>query len=245
MGYWIMLSNDIVKIKYSNEGYLPNFPPHLISDEEMCEAFIQCETFEYFRQTYKLVNIDLLEDYYRLIRALRYHICRFVSKIEGWHVDELPEWVYSYMLGEVINNNSDQRDKHYLLTGIGMDNIDDEITSDIQKRCLEVSKHHVDSLTKDKKFFRLSDLEETYKDDKDKLEKILIDLKRWHIDFSVEFKLNSDEGEDGVNYRDGVDTEGVTDEERAANRYIHIRPPSMFGEPHIIKYIRKQYSLYV
>lgn len=36
-----MMVHDIIKIKYVREGYLPNYPPHLISDEEMCIAFLQ------------------------------------------------------------------------------------------------------------------------------------------------------------------------------------------------------------
>lgn len=32
--------HDVIKIKYAREGYLPNYPYHLISDEEMCEAFL-------------------------------------------------------------------------------------------------------------------------------------------------------------------------------------------------------------
>ena len=35
-----MFIHDIIKIKYNREGYLPDFPYHLISDEEMCDAFI-------------------------------------------------------------------------------------------------------------------------------------------------------------------------------------------------------------
>lgn len=32
--------HDVIKIKYAREGYLPDLPYHLISDEEMCDAFI-------------------------------------------------------------------------------------------------------------------------------------------------------------------------------------------------------------
>lgn len=33
--------HDVIKIKLSREGYLPNYPYHLISDEEMCDAVIK------------------------------------------------------------------------------------------------------------------------------------------------------------------------------------------------------------
>lgn len=32
--------HDIIKIKYVREGWLPNWPYHLISDQEMCDAFL-------------------------------------------------------------------------------------------------------------------------------------------------------------------------------------------------------------
>ena len=39
-----MMIHDVIKIKLSREGYLPDYPPHLISDEEMCRAFIRHAT---------------------------------------------------------------------------------------------------------------------------------------------------------------------------------------------------------
>ena len=38
-----MMIHDIIKINLSRGGYLPDYPPHLISDEEMCHAFISHE----------------------------------------------------------------------------------------------------------------------------------------------------------------------------------------------------------
>ncbi len=35
-----MLTHDIIKIQYSREGYLPDYPYHMISDREMFNAFI-------------------------------------------------------------------------------------------------------------------------------------------------------------------------------------------------------------
>lgn len=32
--------HDIIKIKYVREGWLPNWPYHLISEQEMCDAFL-------------------------------------------------------------------------------------------------------------------------------------------------------------------------------------------------------------
>lgn len=33
--------HDVIKIRYTREGYMPNWPYHLLSDEEMCDAFIK------------------------------------------------------------------------------------------------------------------------------------------------------------------------------------------------------------
>lgn len=44
------LVHDLIKIKYVREGYLPNYPYHLISDSEMCDAFINNE-LNYLIQT--------------------------------------------------------------------------------------------------------------------------------------------------------------------------------------------------
>lgn len=33
--------HDVIKIQYTRQGYLPDYPYHMISDEEMCDAFIR------------------------------------------------------------------------------------------------------------------------------------------------------------------------------------------------------------
>ncbi len=33
--------HDVIKIQYTQDGYLPDWPYHLIADEEMCDAFIK------------------------------------------------------------------------------------------------------------------------------------------------------------------------------------------------------------
>lgn len=34
-------THDTIKIKFIHEGYLPDYPYHMISDDEMCDAFIR------------------------------------------------------------------------------------------------------------------------------------------------------------------------------------------------------------
>lgn len=50
--------HDVIKIQYVQAGYLPDYPYHLIADEEMCDAFVRLPesvqeyiTPDYFGQT--------------------------------------------------------------------------------------------------------------------------------------------------------------------------------------------------
>lgn len=208
-----MLAIDNIKIKYSQEGFLPNYPPHLISDEEMCEAFLpnlnsDSKAFSYFKHTYKLTNDNLADEYECLMNALRFHIARFLSSVESFKVD-LPDWVYSYMLGQVVNRFSDVEDRHYFLVGINRDNMDDILTPESQLACYRISERYVNKLDKYTRFF---DVNLELKDYSDKDKQIILDeFETW-----------------GVNYLDPKDK----------NPKIYIRPPSMFGEQNIIKIIR-------
>ena len=198
-----MLSKDNIKIKYSEEGYLPNFPPHLISDEEMCQAFLTNE-FSYFYDNYPLLTDTLSDSYQELLNAIRYHIVRLVSKVEGFQRD-LPNWVYSYMLGQVINDNSDQQDRHYFLVGINRDNIEDIMTPEAQVQCYEFSSKWVNKLDKSVKVENINKVFSSLpKESQDIASK---ELEKWEVEFS-------------------------------GSGEIVTRPPTMFGEPHVIKLIR-------
>lgn len=200
-----MLAVDNIKIKYSQEGYLPNYPPHLISNTEMCKAFIDDSLeFQYFYDNYPLLASDLTEGYNTLVNAIKYHFCRFVTEVEKFYKD-MPDWVYSYMLNEVVSNSSLQEDRHYFLVGIGTDNIDDIMTPESQIQCYQFSQSYVNKLDKnmriESKPAMLEGLNET------ETETVLNELESWGIQFDEEDKI-------------------VT------------RPPTMFGEPHVIKLIR-------
>lgn len=159
-----MFITDIIKIKYSDEGYLPDYPPHLISDEEMCEAFLNTHTYSYFYDHYELLTNDLYYEYEELINALKFHLCRFLSKVEVWKSD-LPDWVYSYMLGEVVGDHSVIQDRHYFLVGIGRDNIDDVMTPESQKACYEMSRKYVNKIPKQDKYMIMDEILKEYDDD--------------------------------------------------------------------------------
>lgn len=156
-----MFIHDLIKIKLSRLGYLPDYPPHLISDEEMCDAFLpykydaddpeggyedcMASTLNYFRDTYYIdsecgINTDTsLDDIYRkLVVDIAYYIHQLKSDLTGDYV--LPNWVYSYMLGEVLGPKSDKLDLHDLFIMLGTDNTDDVFTIDCAKACYRESK---------------------------------------------------------------------------------------------------------
>lgn len=79
--------HDIVKIKYSDEGYLPYYPYHLISDEEMIDAFIRCDV-NFFDDSYPCPGDDLKAEYDSL-RSFVTTCC------ENYLLDgtRIPDWV--------------------------------------------------------------------------------------------------------------------------------------------------------
>jgi len=190
-----MFIHDLIKVKYIQEGYTANYPPHLISDKEMIEAFLSYYDYDYrtldeiedgvvltddqrwerflegtepcfFRDNYPLVDKSLNDQYRKLVDEICFHITEFLESLEDQ--PKLPDWVYSYMLGYVIGPASSQLDKHYLLCLMGVDNTMDDYNLLAAKSCYEDSCY-------------------------------------WLSRYS-------------------------------ANLYH--RPPTMFGEPHVIKYLR-------
>lgn len=161
-----LLVHDVVKIKLSDEGYLPYYPYHMISDEEMMNAFVLGDN-SYFDDYYPL-PCDSLKDQYDLLKSYVSSCCSDYLK-SGTTV---PDWVYSYMLGEVVGPQSDIRDVHDLLVLLNLDNLYDEFNEKIYQSMYQVSKSSLGSAS---------------------------DYTRGQDDF---------------------------------------RPATMFGEPHIIKYLR-------
>ena len=58
------LLHDIIKIKYTRLGYLPNYPYHLISDEEMFNAFIDLDSESASGSGSPSTEAYFFEDYY-------------------------------------------------------------------------------------------------------------------------------------------------------------------------------------
>ena len=227
------LAIDNIKIRYSQEGYLPNYPPHLISDEEMCDAFIN-NSICYFDDNYPLINPGLIQEYRVLKASIRYHISRFLD-IDSSDWSDLPAWVYSYMMGQVVGPNSTDADRHYFLVGIGYDNIDDEITSGSQVACYKMSKQWVDKLSSVYRTPIEFEYDEQVFTAELKNGTLVIDNVRTDIIAAInsgKIYLPESSGvafEPGTAIVSGMETRvGVT----------YLRPPTMFGEPHVIKQIR-------
>lgn len=200
--YTALRIHDRIKIHLVREGYLPNYPYHLISDEEMCDAFFNKnnEAMSYFHATYprtignavgEAINVvdckgkaiakktpyEILED------AIEYYMNKLKTTKDDACV--LPDWVYSYMLGAVISIHSDPLDIHDLITPLGVDNIDDVFTPEAAIQCYNTSK-------------------------------------KWLKQHLINEWEHNDIGAD-VSKCPGC---------------LNLRPPTMFGEPHVIKSIR-------
>lgn len=147
--------HDIIKIQFVREGYLPNYPPHLIDDCEMLDAFLRYSdwnSFEsddspmYFRDYYPLLSDDLKEKYIDLMESIMYYIDQFKESEDD--VRKLPDWVYSYMLGSVISVNSNILDIHDMLVSMGIDNLDDEFLPNACDMCYKVSESWLSKIPK-------------------------------------------------------------------------------------------------
>ena len=128
------LVHDIVKILYSDEGYLPYYPYHMISDEEMIEAFVKSDSC-FFDDFYPLPSEAFKLEYDELKQYITLCCDKYLS--EG---TTIPDWVYSYMLGKVIGPMSDQKDVHDLFVLLNLDNLYDEFNEGIYSSILSVSR---------------------------------------------------------------------------------------------------------
>lgn len=99
-----MILVDTIKIKYIQSGYLPDWPYHLISDEEMLNAFI-VNNDNFFDDNYRIESSDedILEAFELLRRDIMYYVDMAKEKKD---IKLIPNWVFSYMVGAVISSTS-------------------------------------------------------------------------------------------------------------------------------------------
>lgn len=148
---------DTIKIKYINEGFLPNIPYHEISDMEMINAFIsrhspntphslELETsFKYFDYMYPyddiIQNNETLQKHWNGLYDYIAKVCKYIKDyhfLTGKTI--IPSWIASYMLGNVVSPRSIVENKHDLLVLLGRDNIDDVFTEDVYLACYKISR---------------------------------------------------------------------------------------------------------
>lgn len=151
---------DTIKIKYINEGFLPNIPYHEISDMEMIDAFINAHSpivshsleletsLKYFDYMYPyddiIQNNETLKEHWSGLYDYIAKICKYIKDyhfLTGKTI--IPSWIASYMLGNVVSPRSIVENRHDLLVLLGRDNIDDVFTEDIYLACYKVSQDWV------------------------------------------------------------------------------------------------------
>lgn len=164
---------DSIKISLSRQGYLPDYPYHLISDVEMCNAFIDTTHCtldigddelpienkvlwtgerlldKYFDDNYPCLDELLVSKYQALVDAICYNILLLENSNDPNY--ELPSWIYSYMLGQVVSINSDKRDIHDLLVMLNIDNMEDDFLAVAEQACYRVSSEWVGKYITDKR----------------------------------------------------------------------------------------------
>lgn len=137
----LVLIHDIIKTVYVKQGYLPDFPYHLISDEELFDAFLYNDD-NYFSANYPC-PVGLEAQYQELVDAMTYHITQYKvaqtsSSAESTYA--LPDWIYSYMIGATVGPASNEADRHDLFVLLGLDNLEDEFTPEIYTRIYNISQ---------------------------------------------------------------------------------------------------------
>lgn len=144
-----MIIHDIIKIKYVEYGYLPNYPYHLISDEEMIDAFINND-INYFTDNYECPE-GMEVEYQTLFEELQYHLNCYLDSDK---TTPIPNWVYSYMIGSCITETSAQEDKHDMLVLLNLDNTYDTLTPEVARSIYNVSSSWLNRLPSEEREHR-------------------------------------------------------------------------------------------
>ena len=174
-----MLVHDILKIKYVQLGYIKkNYPYHMISDEEMFSAFIdygaedegslidpevrffdnnypnpfEKEDFIYQKKNAQgevVEEISLSGEYSKLKTYIANTIADHLKYAGTTEADKhlVPDWIYTYMLGEVVYQNSDYLDIQDTLALLNCTNTDNEFTQKACVACYVTSLNYVSTLT--------------------------------------------------------------------------------------------------
>ena len=196
-----MFIHDVIKIKFSRDGYLPNLPYHLISDEEMCNAFITLP---------ESVDSYITEDY-------------FGPTIED--TKTTIDWFHAYM-----------NDEHPMFFKDNYPLIDDEIQTPYKTLVNRI-------------FYEIQEFKKNVNDDRE--------LPAWIYSYMLGICIGP--MSDKLDIHDmifAMGTDNIEDDYNiyCAEKCLEIstnwlkkiivsqdeikRPPTMFGEPHVLKSIR-------
>lgn len=98
----------------------------------------------YFFDNYSLPDDGVKSEYIDLVVAIMYHL--YMMKISSDVDTALPNWVYSYMLGATLSENSSQIARHEMLVWLDVDNLYDEFTAEVCKACYRESAYWLSKL---------------------------------------------------------------------------------------------------
>lgn len=212
-----MYIHDIIKIRYSDDGYLIDYPYHMISDKEMLSAFYDNEGAGFFADNFPCLSqsIDFIRSYNLLVLT----ILTYILLYKNGERDTIPDWVYSYMLGSTISVNSDKLDIHDLSVQLNTVTDGDTFTQACSEACLAESKNVCNGFIYSN--MNINSFSAA----------TIADMK------NIKLAYNTDTVEDL--YSDTV----ITLYDLCRNVTISTvfdRPPTMFGEPHVLKSLRLQ-----
>lgn len=238
-----MLIHNLIKMKLIDNGYLPNYPYHLISDEEMINAFLGKKSTSDDPENPRYELAGFFVDFYPALQGLTptftnvsrsfdnliltiYCILQiYLHKKAENEVYEIPDWVYSYMLSSVISVNSNKKDIHDLIYPLGVDNIDDDFDYDCETAC---NNESIKWLKQTNQIETMVLPKYLYFEDPETSE-ISGDILNTYIYDGTD----SAKSLESI-YTLAFDIDGI----RKSSNEIYLRPPTIFGEPHVIKSIR-------
>lgn len=192
----------------------------------------------YFATMYPMHFSSLTDAYFELVDALSYHITSYLQTNSTSNPVSLPDWVYSYMICSTVSSESDIRDRHDLLVLLGEDNVDDELTESAMQKCYEISKAWIAKLpavSMDTRWQWVQKLnpvqqnlivswisESTEKTTFEAMQLMLSNPSQWLQSLSPSRKKAVE------SWVAALPLTPLNDH----------RPPTMFGEPHVIKSLR-------
>lgn len=138
-----MMIHDVIKIRYINDGYLPDYPYHMISDLEMILAFMDADGKGFFFDNYPQLDDGFMPAmrYRELALTIEYHLAMYLASKDTAYT--IPDWVYSYMLGSAISVNSEYLNIHDLCTDLGIGDVVDEFSAFCSSKCYELSYNYL------------------------------------------------------------------------------------------------------